>query len=129
MLNKLLPHFGKVRDCCLCDIYAEEGSGLGATNEDIILEGSWRSLALAEDMLGELAFKSNFYLPSADDADPTSNHTVKIQARSRPGLLSVSSLESAEDWNNVSECGWTKKIGGKTCLPGIVHTNKFRPAT
>jgi serine/threonine protein kinase len=128
VLNKLLPHFGKVRDCCLCDIYAEEGSGLGATNEDIILEGSWRSLALAEDMLGELAFKSNFYLPSADDADPTSNHTVKIQARSRPGLLSVSSLESAEDWNNVSECGWTKKIGGKTCLPGIVHTNGLEEA-
>ncbi len=129
VLNGLLPHFGKIRDCCLCDIYVEESPSLtNMMTDDIILEGSWRSLAMAEDMLRELAQKAQFYLPSADDADATINHAVKLQARSRPGLLCVSALKSTDDWNDFSESGWKKKIGGKTCLPGIVQTNGLEEA-
>ena len=126
LINHLIPRFGKIRDCCQCDVYVEEGNDLNF--ENIILEGSWRSLALAESMLKEFAEELNFLLPSAEDYNAPATHVVKIQARSQPGLLSVSSLQSTEDWSDVSESGWTKKIGGKTCLPGTVKTKGLEEA-
>jgi len=127
LLNKhLLPYFGKIRDRCVCDIYVEESTEF--TTENIIIEGSWRSLALAESMIRELATAANGYLPAADDTDAASKNAVKLQGRSQPGLLSMSAVASIEGWSDISECGWKTKIGGKTCLPGKVQTSALQEA-
>ncbi len=116
----LLSSFGKIRDQCLCDIYVEEGNEFGS--ENIIFEGSWRSLALAEDIILEIAKAANYKLKDAEDDGFAPRVSEKLQGRSQPGLLSISSVGSAADWSEISESGWTTKIGGKTCLPGKVKT-------
>jgi len=116
--NHLLPAFRKVQDKCLCDMYVEEGAGYG--HEHIIIEGSWRSLALAEDMFKNIAKAANYVMLDAEDTEAAPRDSSKSQGRSQPGLLPIKAFCVADDWSSMSECGWTTKIGGKTCLPGKV---------
>lgn len=126
LLRNLLPSFGKIRDCCLCDIFVEEDESFGC--ESIILEGSWRSLAMAEDMLKDHATQANLFLNEFEDDEFVQTTSGNVNARSQPGLLNVSSIESVEGWGGVNDSEWKRKIGGKTCMPGKVNTPALQEA-
>jgi len=126
LFRNLLPSFGKIRDRCLCDIFVEEDDALGC--ESIILEGSWRSLAMAEDMLKKHAFQANLFLKDFEDEEFVQTTPGNVNGRSQPGLIDVSSIESVEGWDGVSDSEWKRKIGGKTCMPGKVKTPALKEA-
>lgn len=120
LTTSLLPKFGLIKDQCLCDIFVEEDD----KGESVIFEGSWRSLALAEDMMKEFAAKAYIFLSQTFEDDiKNQNETEKKETiRNKPGLLSVAALESVEGWDDVSNSEWKRKIGGKTCLPARIDT-------
>lgn len=126
LIRHLLPGFGKIRDRCSCDIFVEEDAGSGC--ESIILEGGWRSLAMAEHMLKEQAFQANLFLNEFENSELPQHKAVNVKARSQPGLVDVSSIESVEGWDDISDSEWKRKIGGKTCMPGKVNTPALQEA-
>lgn len=122
LIQHILPKFGAIRDRCMCDIYVEEGTDLN--NEKLILSGSWRSLALGENMIVEICKDSHCLVSPVRDIqhedDLNKKNSATVHARSHPGLLKVSSIQSVEGWSGISDNEWTSKIGGKTCMPGKV---------
>mmetsp|Transcript_1975 Transcript_1975/g.3592 ORF Transcript_1975/g.3592 Transcript_1975/m.3592 type:complete len:1815 (-) Transcript_1975:2526-7970(-) len=123
LMNHLLPKFRAIRDRCMCDIYVEEGPDVNT--EKVILSGSWRSLALGESTIVNICKDCNCLVSSVQDVhhdeDSYRRNSVTSHARSHPGLLKVSSIQSVEGWDGISDNEWTTKIGGKTCMPGKVY--------
>jgi histone-lysine N-methyltransferase SETD2 len=123
LVEHILPKFGAIRNRCMCDIYVEEGAEFNT--EKLILSGSWRSLALGENMVVDICKEYNRLVsPVRDDqldGDLYKRSSGTIHARSHPGLLKVSSIQSVEGWEGISDNEWTSKIGGKTCMPGKVY--------
>ena len=124
VINVLLPRFSEIKDRCNCLVFVEEGDIFGT--EDIVLEGSWRELALASSILQESASAVNETLPdSVENEIPYDENT---RGRTTPGLLSMSSIEPSNRWEDVGKYGWKSKIGGKTCLPGTIRCSAVEEA-
>lgn len=120
--SDLLSEIQKIRDQSQCTIYVEQGAGFQA--ENIIMEGTWRALAIAEYMLREK-------MPRFHDAEdlssaaPVARGMGKSLYREYPGVISMSSVSAVNGWDDISKSGWKSKIGGKTCIPGKVQSKAF----
>jgi len=124
VINVLLPRFSEIKDRCNCLVFVEEGDVFGT--EDIVLEGSWREVALASSILEESVSTINETLPeSVENEIPYDEIT---RGRTTPGLLSMVSIDPSDRWEDVGEYGWKSKIGGKTCLPGTIRCSALEEA-
>ncbi len=124
LVEHVLDKLQMIRDRSLCNIYIEEGK---YQNEDVILEGSWRGIAIAEHLICELLPN----LPSVDDDMNISSNirqSGKILCREYPGVVKLSSVSTVDGWSDISESGWKSKIGGKTCVPGKVESKSLAAA-
>lgn len=113
-----------------CKIYIENASG----SENVVLEGSWRALAIAEHLLKVVAGGTGSDLPAPIESfvDDTQN-TFKVQAKADAGLLRMDTIQTAEGWDGTLQSAaignapsWGRKVGGKACVAGKVTESTLR---
>ncbi len=122
ILNKLQ----KIREQSHCNIYVEEGSNF--QTENVILEGTWRGLAIAEHLFREIAPDRLHHAEDANNAASYKKEASTLMYRDYPGIIQMASVSAVDGWDDISECGWKSKIGGKTCIPGKVQSAAFLKA-
>jgi serine/threonine protein kinase len=104
-----------------CKIFVGESASGGS--EDIILQGSWRALAIAEHLL--LSVCEGMLPPAGDGyADQVS---TSAQAKFDPGLMSTSAVYTTDGWKGTIQSkildeatSWGSKVGGKCCVAGTI---------
>jgi len=147
--DRILPSIGRIRLQSQCDVYFKEGDVSGT--EDIILDGSWRSLALAEHLLKTAAcdpLKQNLpgaagtrhHLSSVSPEYPTLlsvelipevaeiASTVRIRGTANPCTIAMSSINLEGGWDKLGDHFWRGKAGGKSCIPANVSSKVLRKA-
>jgi len=147
--DSILPSIGRIRLQSQCEVYFKVGGAPGT--EDIILEGSWRSLALAEHLLEMVAFgpskqnllgagESSHQLLFVSPEHPTLSSveltpeiaeitsTVRIRGKANPCTITMSTINSKGGWNKLGDHFWRGKAGGKACLPANVSSKVLRNA-
>ena len=122
----ILTGIQRIREQSQCNIYFEQGPDYGT--EDIIMEGTWRGLAIAENMFRELLPDSLSYAEDANNASLLSTELSKSFHREFSGVIPMSSVSAVNGWDDISESGWKNRIGGKTCIPGKVKSKAFKDA-
>ena len=101
--------------------------------EDIILEGSWRAVAIADHMLRAATVKTTA-LPSTVDVSSELQGTSKIQAKIHSGLLRVSDIQTSDEWEGTIQAKDSDKkssghrIGGKCALAAKISEKAMREA-
>jgi serine/threonine protein kinase len=107
---------------------AESGQG-GA--EDIVLEGPWRAVAIADHML-RAATKDITSLPPSVDSTAELQESSKIQAKVQSGLLRVSDIQTTDDWEGTIQANEPdqkvsgRRVGGKCALAGKIPESALR---
>ena len=118
-----------------CNIYIGESAVNDA--DDIVLEGSWRAIAIAEYLLRQsVSSVANNAFPAAIDISVELEvlNKNKLQAKVDPGLLNIENIYTADGWNEtiqsqVSGAGlWGKKAGGKICVAGKLEASSLLEA-
>jgi hypothetical protein len=111
-----------------CSIYLEKEDV--SAIEQIILEGSWRALAIASYLLQEAVDGKCVLMPSANVNLPSGQSGV--QAKVHPGQLWMKKIETADGWAETiqsklsTETFWGRKTGGKTCVPAKIKESELR---
>lgn len=102
----------------------------GVGKQQVILEGSWRSLAIASSLLSEAVQGRCVLVPdntNATTAPPNSN-----QAKGLPGVLRMTKIETSDGWAETiqsklsGQAFWGRKTGGKTCVPAKIRESELR---
>ena len=118
-----------------CNIYIGESAVNDA--EDIVLEGSWRAIAIAEYLLKQsVSSVAENAFPVAVDISVELEvlNRSKLQAKMEPGLLNMETIYTSDGWNETiqSEASgaglWGKKAGGKICVAGRLEASSLREA-
>jgi len=145
----ILPSIGRIRLQSQCAVYFRKGDD--PATEDIILDGSWRSLSLAEHLLKMVAFgplkqnlsgagETSHHVPSVSPEHPTLSSveltpeiaeitsTVKIQGKANPCTITMSTINSIGGWDKLGDDFSRGKAGGKSCLPANVSSKVLRNA-
>jgi len=144
IIKYLLPSMRRIRLQSQCDIYIKEGDVPGT--DDMILDGSWRSLALAESLLKKAASSplnqifpntrdnpSLYNYPAITPAPPLSSvelipeeaeiaSIVQIQGKLNPCTIKLSSVDLDGEWSSQGDEFWKGKAGGKACLPANISS-------
>lgn len=127
--NEIVPVIDGVIAESKCKILVGENDKGGS--EDIVLEGSWRALAIAEFLIkGACAKKGSF--PSPVDAFTAKEDAVyKQQSKRQPGLLTMSAIHTAEGWDGTIQSKLRsdsvgRKVGGKACVAGKIPEERLR---
>jgi SET domain len=110
-----------------CNIYI--GESAVPESEELVLEGSWRAVAIAEYLLrSSVVNKSNGSLielpPSVDISPPQAllAQQNRVQAKLKPGLLNMGNI--IDGWTGTIQSevsgatSWGIKTGGKICVTG-----------
>ena len=135
--DALLPVLDRVRAESNCAVFVER---LERDLVVVTLEGNWRGLGLAEQIILDASHqyegaqdvarvKSITSNPINDDAAHTN-----IRAKTQPGLVSVNDISSSNGWegtvqgaflgtNNVDSI---KKVSGKACVPSKIERTGLR---
>jgi serine/threonine protein kinase len=134
--ENLLPLLGKICFESNCNIRFSEGASEGT--HDVVLEGNWKALAIAEHLFllavrsasppsapapNSYAAMSNSYNSyiAQDFNLPSDGNDVK-QVKVQPGLLGMSSVSDKFGWEGTVECATDYKssevydAGHKTCI-------------
>jgi serine/threonine protein kinase len=101
--------------------------------EDIILEGSWRALAICEFLLKSACQQVDESLPSPVDSlyvDPT----FDINSKTHCGCLAMDDICTAEGWEGTIQSKSVmgdativgRKVGGKACEAGRIREVQLR---
>jgi hypothetical protein len=105
-----------------CKIFVGESTSGGS--EDIILQGSWRALAIAEQLLLSVC---EGMLPPAVDGYLDQVLSTSAQAKVDPGLMSTSAVYTTDGWKGTIQSkildeatSWGSKVGGKCCVAGKI---------
>jgi serine/threonine protein kinase len=99
--------------------------------EDIVLEGPWRAVAIADYLL-RAATKDVTSLPPSVDSTAELQEGNKIQAKIQSGLLRVSDVQTTDDWegtiqaNEPDQKASVRRIGGKCALAGKISESALR---
>jgi serine/threonine protein kinase len=129
--NVIVPIIDGVSAESKCKILVGENDQGGS--EDILLEGSWRALAIAEYLL-KTACADIGPLPAPVDTSPTMEDDVfKQQSKRRPGLLTMSAIHTSEGWDGTIQskllndsASLGRKVGGKACVAGKIPEGALR---
>ncbi len=124
--DNILAEVQKIREQSQCNVYFEQGSSYDT--EDIVMEGTWRGLAIAEHMFRELLPNLTTFAEESNTAADFALDSGKSLYREHPGIIPLSSVSAVNGWDDISESGWKNKIGGKTCIPGKVQSKAFLDA-
>lgn len=106
----VLPILGKTCFESKCNIWFADG--LLAATSDIILEGNWKALAIAAQMLCEAA---SLPAPVLYTAPRTEIDVIK-QAKVQPGLLDMQKIDGKHGWYGTSDTSDIYDAGWKTCV-------------
>jgi histone-lysine N-methyltransferase SETD2 len=106
----VLPILGKTCFESKCNIWFADG--LLAGTSDIILEGNWKALAIAAQMLREAA---SLAAPVLYTAPRTETDVIK-QAKVQPGLLDMQKIDGKHGWYGTSDTSDIYDAGWKTCV-------------
>jgi hypothetical protein len=112
-----------------CLIFLAESAQDGA--EDIVLEGPWRAVAIADHML-RAATKDITSLPPSVDSTAELQESSKIQAKVQSGLLRVSDIQTTDDWEGTIQANEPdqkvsgRRVGGKCALAGKIPESALR---
>eukprot|EP00934_Nitzschia_sp_Nitz4_P008455 Nitzschia sp. Nitz4//scaffold80_size88189//18388//23841//NITZ4_005082-RA/size88189-processed-gene-0.12-mRNA-1//1//CDS//3329558615//8445//frame0 len=97
-------------------------------NCKIILEGSWRGLAMASKLLEEVVGK-DYKLTAMDiGVNPLINQS-SIQAKADPGLMQMQQIDASDGWGNAiqtTQSHYGRRTGGKSCVPGKLKESDLR---
>lgn len=116
-----------------CRIFVDRSSG--GSGEDLVLEGSWRAIAIAEHLI-EFAMTTNGSPFTIKAVDSTMEQTVqgKLQAKCNPGMLQMGDIQTSDGWSGTIQAGltneftWGRKTGGKCCVAAKLQESKLRQA-
>jgi histone-lysine N-methyltransferase SETD2 len=106
----VLPILGKTCFESKCNIWFADG--LLAGTSDIVLEGNWKSLAIAAQMLCEAA---SLPAPILYTAPRTETDVIK-QAKVQPGLLDMKKIDGKHGWYGTADSSEIFDAGWKTCV-------------
>lgn len=133
MKDQLLPVLDKVAAASSCSIFIRVNPVLAAA-EDLILDGTWRAIAVAEHLL-QRSIATDFVLPPSVDASSEVRHQTSVQAKVDPGRILGCSIQTAPGWEGTiqsmvsyDESLKGRRIGGKSCVAGRVSESTLRDA-
>ena len=106
----VLPTLGKTCFESKCNIWFADG--LFANASDIILEGNWKALAIAAQMLCDAA---SLPAPVLYTTPRTEIDVIK-QAKVQPGLLDMQHIDGKHGWYGTSDTSDIYDAGWKTCV-------------
>lgn len=115
-----------------CRIFVAESGKPGF--EDVVLEGSWRALAIAEYLLEASCAKAGGSLPPPVDslADDASS---EFQSKTHSGWLAMNNVSTSEGWEGTIQSKvvtgaptFGRKVGGKACVAGRIQESHIRTA-
>mmetsp|Transcript_18478 Transcript_18478/g.37164 ORF Transcript_18478/g.37164 Transcript_18478/m.37164 type:complete len:2214 (-) Transcript_18478:900-7541(-) len=106
----VLPILGKTCFESKCNIWFADGLLVGRS--DIVLEGNWKALAIAAQMLCEAA---SLPAPVLYTAPRTETDVIK-QAKVQPGLLDMQKIDGKHGWYGTSDTSDIYDAGWKTCV-------------
>mmetsp|Transcript_4716 Transcript_4716/g.7695 ORF Transcript_4716/g.7695 Transcript_4716/m.7695 type:complete len:1218 (+) Transcript_4716:3-3656(+) len=108
--QRVLPILGKTCFESKCNIWFADGFLAGTS--DIVLEGNWKALAIAAQMLCEAA---SLQVPVLYTAPRTEADVIK-QAKVQPGLLDMQKIDGKHGWYGTSDTSDIYDAGWKTCV-------------
>jgi serine/threonine protein kinase len=116
-----------------CRFFVAESGKPGV--EDIVLEGSWRALAIAEYLLMAACQNTGSPLPLPIDAFADDDSTSKLQSKTQSGIFAMSDVSTSEGWEGTIQSKvvadsptFGRKVGGKACVAGRIQENHLRIA-
>jgi serine/threonine protein kinase len=118
----VLPVLSKISVESKCTIRFSPGV-LEGTN-DIVLEGNWKALSIAEQQLCKVASLSpslpyTQFAAGANvklDRRPPSDDNVIKQVKDKPGLLDIKKIDGKHGWHGTFEMEEMYDAGWKTCV-------------
>jgi serine/threonine protein kinase len=129
--NIIVPIIDGVSAESKCKILVGENDQGGS--EDILLEGSWRPLAIAEYLLKTACAEKGPFPAPVDTFSTKEDDVYKQQSKRRPGLLSMSAIHTSEGWDGTIQskllndsASLGRKVGGKACVAGKIPEGALR---
>ena len=110
-----------------CSIFVEDSAGQGG--ENIILEGSWRAVAIAASLLENAVNANGAGTPKLEEVAVPSGTQKRVQAKSQPGLLQMKNIETTDAWAGTIQSKRSfsgSKTGGKGCVAGKLTESALR---
>jgi serine/threonine protein kinase len=123
----ILPSVDGIAATSTCSIFIETGATPGT--EDIVMEGHWRAVSLAEHLVRE-SVKTVGELPSSIDASADLKDASQLQAKADPGLLQACEIQTSQGWEGTIQPDDSKtsghRVGGKCCVAGKITKAALR---
>jgi len=127
--DHIVPVIDAVAAESACNVYIEQSPIPG--QEDVILDGPWRSVVVAEHLLRTKAI-GPLVLSRAVDASASLKSGTKIQAKIEPGCIDARDILTTEGWEGTLQAQMSnqavkdRRIGGKSCIAGKVSESALR---
>lgn len=113
-----------------CKIFVKESEKGG---DDIILQGSWRALAIAEYLLVTMCEIGPHEVRSPEDGFVDRGLSSSMSGKLCPGLMNMSVVDTSEGWKGTMQSkildgdpSWGQKVGGKCCVAGKISEDSVR---
>lgn len=117
-----------------CKIFVSESAAGG---DDIILQGSWRALAIAEHLVTAMCAvptsQGPCVLPDPVNGSADRENSTSMQAKVDPGLMNMSVVHTNDGWADTIQSkvldggpSWGRKVGGKCCVAGKIPEDSVR---
>jgi serine/threonine protein kinase len=128
--DSVMPILDGISAESTCRIFVDKSS-LEA-GEDLILEGSWRAIAIAEHLLEAAMGNDGSFM--AVDLPVEQISQGKLQAKCQPGLLQMGDVHTCDGWSGTIQASltnnftWGRKTGGKCCVAAKLQESTLREA-
>jgi len=126
--NHVLKHLDGIEAESGCSIYL--GPSATPLYEDITIEGPWRAVAIADQLLRSTT-EALSTLPPAVDASVGTAVTSTLQVKTNAGLVEAREVCTSGGWDGTlhpasSKQTAEKQLGGKNCVAGRVSAIALR---
>lgn len=129
LLAHVLPVLDKVAAASSCTIYIRQSQVVGA--EDLVLDGSWRGISIAEHLLRS-SLPPGVSLPPTLDVTQEFCNQSSFPAKTLPGRIRATDIQTLSGWDETiqsmvsNETVKGRRIGGKSCVAGRVSEVALR---
>ena len=126
--DSVLPLIESVAADSSCGIHLRP-STIKSDTEEVVLEGNWRSIAIAEHQLRQKIPE----LPESTHSLPAADTQSADRIKDVPGLLRCTDIRTVDGWKGTAYADSAApdasgKLGGKCCLPGMIGEDALRNA-